>query len=168
MAARKQETKREEMSRTSDPTTLARIEEVLRLMRDCKFQRGKTWRVLAKKWNLNAVTTRRITAEASRRLRAELSESAEEIAAEWNANVVRLMAEAKKAGDLKTQLNVLRLIADVQIIQPARMKDNLGAMTKEELEAKLEQLQRQAGEVLAATAAKDAEASAPVDPERLQ
>lgn len=64
-----------------DAATEARIIEIVDLMMRCRFRRGRTVKELAQRWELTEQRVRLLTAEASRRVRAQLGDP-DEVAAD--------------------------------------------------------------------------------------
>jgi hypothetical protein len=74
--------------------TEARIERIAELMRRFRFVRGKTTRALAKEWGLELCTVRGYTAEASKRVRAEL-EDPDFVRADVSLTLATIMRRAR-------------------------------------------------------------------------
>ena len=85
---------------THETLTETRVAEVVELMLRGKFRRGSTVRGLAQKWGVGEQRAREITALASKRVRASLTDP-DELAAEVVPAMLSALHSAVKEGDAR-------------------------------------------------------------------
>jgi len=76
-----------------DTLSLSRLQECMQLMREMKWFRGKTVYQLAEKWEVHEAQAKAISAEASKRVRAEL-ENRDEVAVKLIDTVEKILEAA--------------------------------------------------------------------------
>lgn len=116
------------------------------MMESGEWQRGKTGGKLAKQWRLNPGTLEHDAAEASRRIRAAISDDeVREWADSW---LERLCEEARDTGDYRACVAAIKARVDIRgiLVQRHEVTHREQQMTDEELIAEaMELLQEKAG-----------------------
>lgn len=121
-----------------DGITEQRIEHAAQLMRDCRFVRGKTSKVLAKEWGISEQRTREITAMAHKRVAAEMMHDREAIEAEIGSALSIGIKGAVEREDWRSIAALAKVYADASgVSAPTKLEQiiEVGAATPAELAA---------------------------------
>ena len=121
MASKPNQTTHEEL----DPAAIAalkskgdRVDFICDLMRALRFERGKTHKQLAQAWGVSASTVRDYTSEASRIVKAEVTDK-DGIERDVGATLVWAMRSAVEAGDRRNAIAAARTAAEVSGVKAA-------------------------------------------------
>ena len=99
-------------------TSEIRIAQVMQMMRELTFKRGETYKALAIEWNVGPDRARKITAEASKRVLAEVTdpEKVKPLLAETLAEAIR---KAMVANEFNSVAQLARVYAEIMGIKAA-------------------------------------------------
>lgn len=126
--------------------TEARVVEVVELMLEGSFRRGSTVRELAQRWGVGEHRAREITALASKRVRAQLTDP-DELAAEVVPALLKALHSATEEGDARGVAAIGAQLLEVGGLKAKKLQVSgpnggaipvdldLSSLTDEELEA---------------------------------
>lgn len=95
-----------------------RITYICALMRNLRFTRGKTYKLLAKKWDLHPDVVKKMTAEASKRVAAEVRDP-DHVTATVGSALELSIKGAVTAKDFKSVAGLAKTWADVMGVSAA-------------------------------------------------
>ncbi len=118
-------------------STLAHIEEACEDMRNCTFRTGKTIKIYAKKWELSIARVKEITAEASKIVRAELTDP-DRVFSILGPALEEAIIDCKTTRDFRQLAQLARVFADITGASAPRrteldVNNKLSGMTREQL-----------------------------------
>jgi hypothetical protein len=140
---------------TRDDAFEARVEYVAELLRDLRFTAGRTTRALATEWNVSLSHAQKITAEAGRRVREELTDI-DTVLCKTTQALNNAIGAAIATGDYRSVINASKVYADIAgASAPSKVtvEGELKNMSEDEIKARK-------AEIMARLAA----ASAPAKP----
>ena len=111
-APRRKPTAPTRVKQASRAESAARVDEIAARMRALTFVRGVTARELAAAWGLSTDHVERMTAEASRRVRAE-KRTPDEVRDMLQAALERVISAAFAAGDLRVVVEAARALTPI-------------------------------------------------------
>jgi hypothetical protein len=92
--------------------TEGRIEHICKMMRTLRWRRGETVTVLAVEWDLSEKRIRELSAEASKRVRAEIMDP-DEVSATVGAAVAEVLQRSLADDDRKSAIDAAKAWADI-------------------------------------------------------
>lgn len=110
----------------TDTVTEQRLAIISTMMRALTFRRGKTAKELAQKWDLSLARVHELTAEASKRVRAEVLDPDHVGATVGNA-LETVIERALKAGDRRTVVEAARVWAQISGANAPQRHEHTGA-----------------------------------------
>lgn len=135
-----------------------RVEYVADLMRTLKFRTGVTGKALAKEWDLPLSYVGQVTVEASRRVRAELTDP-DRVLSKVSVALDHVIDDALDSGDRHAIIKAVQVWAQVTGAGAAtkvQVTNDLTALTPEQLQARK-------AEILARMTGKSTELPSPID-----
>jgi hypothetical protein len=95
-----------------------RVAYIADLMRRLRFERGYTSKVLAKAWGIQPASARRYSAEASRVVRAEVT-NRDDIEQDVGSTLMWAMKSAVQNGDRRNAISAAKVAAEVSGVKAA-------------------------------------------------
>lgn len=86
-----------------------RIAHIMDLMRDFRFQRGKTYKLLAEEWGLSHAHVQKLTSEASKRVCAEVTDPAH-LKSTVGENLEYALHEARRKKEWRTVAELCKVM----------------------------------------------------------
>lgn len=115
-----------------------RVDYVADLMRELKFRSGVTSKALAVEWDLPNNVISQITTEASRKVRAELSDQ-DRVVAKVSVALDRVIDDAITSGDRHAVIKAAQVWAEVtgaSAAQKVQVTQDLTSLSPEQLQAR--------------------------------
>lgn len=101
----------------------ARIILIMKMMRALTFEKGKTARELAVEWDMPESSARKLTAEASKRVRAEIADP-EEVERDVGVALSENLRKAHKEGNYRAVADLTRVWASISVSKPPQRTEN--------------------------------------------
>lgn len=109
-------------------TTEERVEFIAAMMRELTFVRGETHKVLAERWGLAPNSVRKLTAEASRRVKAEITDR-DEVTVDVCGTLALIMREGRQGdhNDVRNAIQAAKTWAEISGITAPQKHEVTGA-----------------------------------------